>query len=295
MKIISLGIRGTLRIMESNRKVRKRRQQTNKYISYYLDELSKGLIQARLAYSENHELKELLISYISLGYDTWEIPELDIYSKDKIFYLFGEGDRYEYCALLLKYSKYSKRYRIIGTDISAWENAAASDAVLVSIMPDKVLQGKRNKELQNKYPERIVHVTPWSGILLGVWGWQYFDVFSPRKDEVFVNAGAFQGETDIDFVKWTGGSYKKIYAFEPMKDNVEICKKRYVENNINNIEIFSKGTWSETGYIAFSEGDNQGRIDENGANRVETIKIDDAMRNGGGHNLYQDGYRRCGA
>ncbi len=275
---LSLGIRDQLHKIEKNTKDRKRRQLANKYASYYLDDLSKGLIQARLAYCENSNLEALLTSYISLGYDQWEIPELDIYEGDKVFYLLGEGDRYEYCALLLRHSKYRDRCKIIGTDISIWENAGMN-AVLISIMLDTTLSKKRNKEFQEKYPKRMIHVTPYAGILLGTLGWQYFDVFAPEKDEVFVNAGAFQGETDIDFVKWANGSYKKIYSFEPMKNDAEICRKQYIENNISNIELLCKGTWSETGYMSFTEGASQGRIDENGDNRIETIKIDDAVAN----------------
>lgn len=280
MQLKSCRIRGILHKIAATGRNYKRKQLTNKYKSYYLDDLSQGLILARLNYCENYKLKILLSSYLQLGYDQWEIPELDTYSEDKIFYLLGEGDRYEYCALLLRHSKYSNRFKMIGTDITAWENAG-SDIVLISIMSDKVLQRERNKELKKKYEGRIVHVTPYAGILIGFPSdsWQYFDMFFPKKDEVFVNAGAFQGETDIDFVKWAKGQYKKIYAFEPMKANIEICRQNYTKNNISNIELISKGTWSETGYITFSGSENQGHADANGTNRIETIKIDDAVSN----------------
>lgn len=234
-----------------------------------------------MSWCEESKLNLLLTNYIKLGYDSWDIPELNIYDNDKIFYLFGEGDRYDYCGKLLRYSKYNGRFKMIGTDISVWEDADYN-AVLISIKSDSVLQRKYNAELKAKYPGRLVHVTSYGAMLLGLCGWQYFDVFSPKKDEVFVNAGAFQGETDVDFAKWTNNSYKKIFAFEPMKEDVKICRKCYAENKIENVELFAKGTWSETGYISFVEGTNQGRIDENGGNRIETIKIDDAVKGFGG-------------
>lgn len=259
----------------------KRRYLIGRYFPHYVDDLSIEIVKKRIAWLETNQLLALLVDYIKLGYDNWNVPELDIYEENKIFYLSGEGDRYEYCALLLKHSKYSDRFKMIGTDIHSWEKAGLQD-VLISIMPNKELQRKRNKELKERYPDRIVHVTPYNGILIGLTGWQYFDVFSPKKDEVFVNAGAFQGETDVDFAKWTNNSYKKIFAFEPMKEDVKICRKCYAENKIENVELFAKGTWSETGYISFVEGTNQGRIDENGGNRIETIKIDDAVKGFGG-------------
>lgn len=71
----------------------KRRKLACQYLPYYLDDLSKGLLEARLALCENNKLSLLLADYIKLGwgYENWEIPELDIYDSDKIFYLFGEG------------------------------------------------------------------------------------------------------------------------------------------------------------------------------------------------------------
>ena len=114
MKLPSIGI--TKKILKL--KDKKRRKQAYQYLQYYLDDLSKGLLEARLSLCENNKLSVLLSDYIKLGYDNWEIPELDLYGDDRIFYLFGEGDGYEYCELLLKHSKYSKRFRAIGTDIA---------------------------------------------------------------------------------------------------------------------------------------------------------------------------------
>lgn len=264
MKLPSIGITKT----KLKLKAKKRRKLSYKYLPYYLDDLSKGLLEARLSLFENNKLGLLLADYIKLGYDNWEIPELDIYDSDKIFYLFGEGDGYEYCELLFKNSKYRERFKMIGMDIAIWEKAG-SNAVLV---PSQNIM-----ELKGKFPERLVYANIYGLIPIGQFGWQYFDMFSPKKDEVFVNAGAFQGETDFEFSKWTNGSYKKIFAFEPMASNVEICKKHYAENNIKNVDLFSKGTWSENTQISFSEGASQGQIDVNGTNAIETIKIDDAV------------------
>ena len=49
------------------------------FLTYIRRELSKGLLEARLSLCENNKLSLLLDDYIKLGYDNWEIPELDIY------------------------------------------------------------------------------------------------------------------------------------------------------------------------------------------------------------------------
>lgn len=264
MRLPSIGItRAILKLKD-----KRRRKLTYKYMPYFLDDLSKGLIEARLSLCENNRLELLLADYIKLGYNNWEIPELDLYDSDKIFYLCGEGDGYEYCKLLFKHSKYSERFKAIGTDLTIWEKSNLN-AVLVPT--------QNTLELKKQFPERFVHTNIYELIPIGKVGWQYFDMFSPNRNEVFVNAGAFQGETDADFVRWTNGSYKKIFAFEPITSNVEICKRYYAENGIKNVDIFCKGTWSETGQISFAEGVSQGQITVDGANTIETIKIDDAL------------------
>lgn len=144
-------IQNTIYSIKKNNMDQKRKQLADKYAVYYLDDLSKKLIQARVNYYRDYKLKSLLTNYIQLGYDKWNIPELDIYEENNIFYLFGEGDRYEYCALLLKHSKYNKRFKMIGTNISIWENAG-KDAVLISIASDKIVHRKRIVELAAKYP-----------------------------------------------------------------------------------------------------------------------------------------------
>lgn len=256
---------------------RRIRSLASKYYPYYLDDLSKRLIEARLNMFENDKFTELLTSYIKLGYDKYDILELEIYDDNTVFYLSGEGDRYEYSVLLLKHSKYSDRTKIIGTDISIWENAP-NDSVLIAVQKNALWQRKVASKLKNRYPNRLIHEISW--VLKGTSGWQYFDTFSPKEGEVFVNAGAFHGETDIDFAKWTNYTYKKIYAFEPISDDVDICKKSYEENNIERVEMFCKGTWSETGVLSFSVGaDLQGRVDESGDTKIEVIRIDDAVGN----------------
>ena len=106
MKLPSIGITKTILKLKD----KKRRKQAYQYLQYYLDDLSKGLLEARLSLCENNKLSVLLSDYIKLGYDNWEIPELDLYGDDRIFYLFGEGDGYE--CVFPKYSS-SQTTRIL--------------------------------------------------------------------------------------------------------------------------------------------------------------------------------------
>lgn len=53
---------------------------------------------------------------------------------------------------------------------------------------------------------------------------QYFEEFMQYKNEYFVDAGGFDGDTAEEFIK-RYPNYKKIYLFEPSIRNLEAAKK----------------------------------------------------------------------
>ena len=63
-------------------------------------------------------------------------------------------------------------------------------------------------------------IIPENGFLMGVIGKQYFDVFEPHEEEIFMDIGCWDGNTVKDFVRWCNGSYAQIYAFEPDRKSV---------------------------------------------------------------------------
>ena len=51
------------------------------------------------------------------------------------------------------------------------------------------------------------------GMVAGFNGNQYFDFFSSDRDEVFIDAGTYDGTTTENFMKWTSNTYKKNILF----------------------------------------------------------------------------------
>ena len=112
-------------------------------------------------------------------------------------------------------------------------------------------------------------------------GRQYFD-FEPMhegyvEDEVFIDAGAFDGRTSLQFVKWCGGEYKKIYAFEPEPSNINLCRKTLDEVSAK-YEIIPKGLWKDDTELAFVTG-------AKGASHIKSIERTNAL--GGGREVVQ--------
>ena len=89
---------------------------------------------------------------------------------------------------------------------------------------------------------------------------QYFDadIMSPQEGEVFVDGGCFDCSTDKAFIKWCNGDYRKIFAFEPDRENYEKCLKKCQEERMANIELYHKGLWDCEIELSFEAGSGQG-------------------------------------
>jgi FkbM family methyltransferase len=80
---------------------------------------------------------------------------------------------------------------------------------------------------------------------------QYFPSFNNLLDnEIFVDCGAFDGDTIKLFYEKTNGKYDKIYAFECDIENIK--KLRNTTSKYKNIEIIGKGCYSEKTSLTFS-------------------------------------------
>lgn len=113
-------------------------------------------------------------------------------------------------------------------------------------------------------------------------GPQYFDEQIVRygNNEVFVDCGAYHGESSLDFIssmKRQGVlSYKRIIAFEPDEKNVEILKPQL--KLCKNIEIRATGVGEKTEQLSFSSGDEtSSKFSSDGDIKVSVESIDDVL------------------
>jgi len=110
---------------------------------------------------------------------------------------------------------------------------------------------------------------------------QYFqrDIFLPVKDEIFIDGGAYVGDTVESFIKnfaekskWRG-NYKRVYAWEPDAINISQMRKNLCK--YKNIEIVPYGMWKEKTELKFFENGNAGsKIAETGTKKVDVDSID---------------------
>ena len=112
---------------------------------------------------------------------------------------------------------------------------------------------------------------------------EYFieDFFAKDNEEVFIDAGAYDGDSIDDFVVWSKGEYKKIYAFEP--DSKIVGKLR---NNLykygDKVEFYQAGVWDKDSFVYLCETDGKysGKIveEKNSTVRIETKSLDSTVK-----------------
>ena len=120
---------------------------------------------------------------------------------------------------------------------------------------------------------------PRAGHIRAYSGWQYFDVFSPQGREFFVDAGAYNGSTSVDFAEWAGENYGGIFAFDPYGQMQKWYNRSVTEHNLHNVIFWDKGLWSHTDQFKFSKNGAGSRIDfESGVTAIETVSLDEVMK-----------------
>lgn len=84
---------------------------------------------------------------------------------------------------------------------------------------------------------------------------QYFDLGDNLlifKNEIFVDAGCFDGNTTLDFIRWCNNDFCKIFCFEPDENNLKKVRDRFKSIPQNKVKIVDKGLWSKKGELGFN-------------------------------------------
>lgn len=105
----------------------------------------------------------------------------------------------------------------------------------------------------------------------------YFDLdlIDTNENEVFVDVGAFTGDSTIDFISSFGeNSYKKILCYEICKENIEKMQKNL--KNYKNIYIFEKAITNFNGTTHFNKNADLSANSTNsgGELAVEAVTLD---------------------
>lgn len=259
------------------------------------DEKSKRTFEARLKLIINRDYDEFLEWFYSENKELY-CPEIDQYEKESGvpcgYILFGAGrEGKKACDILKACNKKiiawcDNNKNLWGTTLEGIP--VISPAMLINDYREQtVIITPRNgileicqQLLMMEFPRDKIFI-PKNGFLLGFCGRQYFDMFEAEKEEIFVDAGCWNGETTKQFKDWCNGNYHKIFAFEPDEFCWKQCENMFEKERIDNVVFIKKGTWKHSGMLYFKgNGIGGSRIceKEEALDKVQVGSIDDELR-----------------
>ncbi len=101
---------------------------------------------------------------------------------------------------------------------------------------------------------------------------QYFEDFLNLDNEVFVDAGAYDGQTSLEFIKHCP-NYKSVYLFEPSESNLKLAKENL--KSYRNINFITKGLSNKKDTLKFdTESGSASSISENGTVAIDVDTLD---------------------
>ncbi len=109
---------------------------------------------------------------------------------------------------------------------------------------------------------------------------QYFprDIVRLSDSEVFVDGGAYTGDTLLTFLRLTGGACAGCRAFEPDPRNAAKLRAAVERRALRGVTVHNKGLWSEPAALPFAawHGTSASAVSPGGETSVETETIDRA-------------------
>lgn len=111
---------------------------------------------------------------------------------------------------------------------------------------------------------------------------QYFDLPELKVgniEEVFIDGGCYDGINSMQFAQWCKGNFRKIYAFEPDRNNFQKCEKvLYGIFDKEQIFIYNKGLGESEMTLNFRKDDSGSRFAADGEDMVEVVALDKAIK-----------------
>ncbi len=100
----------------------------------------------------------------------------------------------------------------------------------------------------------------------------YTEILKLGEDEIIADSGAYNGDTVEEFLKFTNGNAKKIFALEPDRKNFAKLVKN--TENYPFVECLNKAVYKEDTFLHFKKSaGRQSRISDEGE-KIEAVRID---------------------
>ena len=245
------------------------------------DDESRFLFEWRLKFMFERNLEESVLEIVE-RYNDWQIPSV---YKDNDIIIYGYGTR----GSLIK-----RMLNKMGVSVSCYcdsfiEREKTIDELRVLNVKEAVNQYKNGVFIISSklYELDMINMLIKHGVGRDrvltlrlefpclIRGNQYFDFFQSDMDEVFIDAGAYNGDTTKNFFVWAGNKAKKSIMFELSE---KMCEKIIERNKDDDrVEIYNAATWNKTESIYFSEAGPGSAPSDYGTVPVNAMAIDSVI------------------
>ena len=104
----------------------------------------------------------------------------------------------------------------------------------------------------------------------------YKNILGANGESVFIDLGAYDGDTVKEFYESTSGEYKKIYAFEADEKNFKKLQKNTAE--FQNIELYNYAAWDKNEMLHFEKRNaRSSHLSSHGSAAVEAHSVDELI------------------
>lgn len=248
------------------------------------DDESKEWFDARVEYMvdmDGNKYIEKIFELNNVFPKTWRCPEIERVKKNnqKII-IYGCGHDGKIIKKALEICGYSvwcwcdSNRELEGTQIEG-KSVIAPEGLLPEYKDSLLIIGSKKYEAEIRlrlydvgFPAENTFVFvlyPW----IGTCGNQYFDVFPPMKKEIYVDVGAYNGDSVEEFLKWGGGCHK-IYAIEPLADMCDVIERK----RLPNVNVINCAAWNKNEKLYFEESMIGSCIVDSGRKIVQGRTID---------------------
>ena len=249
------------------------------------DDLSKEIFTNRFLYSITQDSRYIFKIISTTKYGKYFIDKLETCQRKRNGVIFGAGvwgkDLYRFTKefswkFFIDSRPKQKRYEDL--PIVSYRDFISNYCDEDIFISSRLYHKEMKKQLLNDgiREEKIVDV----GKMLDELSQnQYFDLpeMRPQKEEIFVDAGSFDGKTSLLFQKWAGKN-SFVYAFEPDLQNSRVCRNNFEKEGIKNI-VIEKGLWKEKGRLQFCvEANGASAVSTDGKEYIDVTTLDEEIR-----------------
>ena len=103
---------------------------------------------------------------------------------------------------------------------------------------------------------------------------EMFDLLKVNSEEIYVDLGAYNGDTLVEFLNETAMKFRKLYAMEPDHKNYSKLKRRLYMIGSALLEAYNCGAWDSETVMQFSlKAGRSSKVASKGTARCREVKM----------------------